>query len=297
MAPYCRGMSHQEVICKCYSCQNLPPGYGRLHRGLVDRPVPPFAPSQAIQGLRSTTANPLSSNLGLSIQQALDRAEQNLQSKTRGDFAWLETLSLHLFDKVLLPWMTFEDLDEAIFCRVLTGNVYLRFAKLPYGCWSRTSRAGLKYLRITIELSTSLIDQQCSRQEIVATMLHQMIHAYYLQCCGYRESGVEGTGHDLCHGTGFKKLLDLIQNLLGRPGDRRRDFPSLWGSVLYNGTRKARHVPGQSNCYEKEHCVHKVDVEQWGLDVRAAVQSSKSSSNITQTSSNGEFSNEDRNTL
>lgn len=175
-----------------------------------------------------------------------------------GKDSWQEVY----YAKLDLPFMVFDDLDKKLFRSMLRGNVYLTWANLPTGLHARTSRPNLHGRpRITIELNWHL---SRNRAATLGVLLHQMIHAYYLQCCGHKNKGVIGRGHDLCHKEEFYNLSRSIREHF-LPGETvvwdaaKNTFPRhTWISSRY-------YVPeaGCSNCYCKSTPTKKKDIDRW----------------------------------
>ncbi|MCJ1379952.1 hypothetical protein MMC17_003055 [Xylographa soralifera] len=116
-------------------------------------------------------------------------------------------------DKLTYPFDVFNNIDQALFSGVLKGNVFLKWEFLQRGICGRTSRAGFAASpRISIELSDNL--RRGPTSLILEALVHQMLHAYLLQCCGSREPNVEANGHDLAHDLEYSTLAYLIQKFL-----------------------------------------------------------------------------------
>ena len=127
------------------------------------------------------------------------------------------------------PYLVFDEIDEAVFGGVLKGNVHLRCdVNLPYGLAGMTSRFVREQCpRTIVDLSRDLIAEG-SRKRLVEVLLHQMIHAYLIQCCGYKRVDADGNGHDLGHGIEFSTVAFLIANAW--PGlEGTNPFPALLG--------------------------------------------------------------------
>ena len=116
-------------------------------------------------------------------------------------------------DKLTYPFEVFDHIDKALFSGVLKGNVFLKWELLQGGSSGRTSRAGFAASpRISIGLSNNL--RRGSPSLILEALVHQMLHAYLLQCCGYREPKAETNGHDLTHNLEYSTLAYLVQKYL-----------------------------------------------------------------------------------
>ena len=177
----------------------------------------------------------------------------------------LEPRTQHLYSCAELPFQVFNQLDKEIFRGTLKDNIYLMISKLPHSYPGVTSRHNRLGPRITIQLSQDLVDRGLHAC-LLAALLHQMIHAYLLQCCGHRNVGVPVAGYDLTHNIGFSSLLYAIQRRFKLPS--RFKFPSLWcpkATVLRtpNRRRKLPQEAGSSNCYIHESHISERDCEHW----------------------------------
>ncbi|KAI4109314.1 MAG: hypothetical protein LQ339_001814 [Xanthoria mediterranea] len=171
----------------------------------------------------------------------------------------------------LLPFKVFNELDREFFRSTLKGNVSLSWPRLKDGVLSQTTRAGHNgEPRNRIELSTVLL-KLGHRRYIFAELIHQMIHAYYLQCCGSSDQDSSGTGYDLGHGPAFLALLRCI----GQHCEPLRRFLSpdlqdpflghqyrLGQRSIHNGLL-AKQNAGMSSCYVQHFHANSVDVQDW----------------------------------
>lgn len=226
-----------------------------------DHPAPSFA---LLRQLQDKGAAPQSSPSCMELGEAFGLAHEALGNDKitavpcLGKASWQEVY----YAKLDLPFMVFDDLDRKLFRSMLRGNVYLTWASLPTGSHARTSRPNLNGRpRITIELNWQL---RRNRAATLGVLLHQMIHAYYLQCCGHKNKGVIGRGHDLRHKEEFYNLSCSIREHF-LPGESlvwdaaKNNFPRhTWISSRY-------YVPeaGCSNCYCKSITMKKRDLDQW----------------------------------
>lgn len=166
----------------------------------------------AIKVLKNADALPASSNLRLSTEEAFGRAHQAIEHYRRTKVACLVPSRRHLYPKQRLPFMVFDQLDRELFRSVLKGNVHLRWqADMPSGIYATTCHADPPTMRrITIILSEVLAT--APRVNILGALVHQMMHAYFLQCCGYQAQEGGSGGHDLCHGPEFRALFLTISH-------------------------------------------------------------------------------------
>ncbi|KAL8640084.1 MAG: hypothetical protein Q9228_002955 [Teloschistes exilis] len=204
-----------------------------------------------LTNLHSTTVSPKTRSLGLKPEEAFTLVDQALEGHRR-------------------TVMVFHELDKEFFRSMLSGNVSLGWSDLPQGVFSRTIRAGPnKKSRIRIELSSQLYWHR-SPQHILAALIHQMVHAYYLQCCGYRDPNSDGDGHDLCHERPFWALLQCIGEHLEPLRDilkedlevvSDKDHAKSRSCPCRSSSKESR--PGSSRCYEtKKHCSDE-DIQDW----------------------------------
>ena len=190
------------------------------------------------------------------------------------------------YAKLDLPFMVFDDLDKKLFRAVLKGNVYLTWARLPTGSHARTSRPNLHGRpRITIELNWHL---SRNRAATLGVLLHQMIHAYYLQCCGHKNKGVVGRGHDLRHKEEFYNLRRSIREHF-LPGESL-----VWDAAknLLPGQTcisSRYYVPeaGCSDCYCKSLPIKRRDIDQWRVSALALTIAKIARGDASQRSSSG----------
>ncbi|KAL8717013.1 MAG: hypothetical protein Q9225_005712 [Loekoesia sp. 1 TL-2023] len=214
--------------------------------------------------LQSITASPKDRTSGLSVEEAFTLAEKALEGRVR---KWIKCVfknsaPMTSAQKRKLPFQIFDELDKEFFRSVLKGNVSLGWLELPSGILSRTIRAGQKRNpRIRIELSP-LLGLDGTRCDVLAALIHQMVHAYYLQCCGYRDRGFGGKGHDLEHEQPFHALLKCVSEHCEPL--RQHLSADLWASRRYNrGQRPCDPASGISSCYNRDTRFNSIDIEDW----------------------------------
>ena len=143
------------------------------------------------------------------------------------------------FNGESLPFQLFNDVDAKVFAGALRGNVMLRWAQLPYGLLGMTTQPGKRSNpRILIELSGNLLLAR-SKETILRVLLHQMTHAYFVQCCGYDYAYERGKDVSLAHNLPFSALLAVIQRLIvGIPFN----IPSEFGTSFGYWPRQSRNM-------------------------------------------------------
>ena len=161
--------------------------------------------------LQNATIKPARDAHKLQHQEAIKLVEHS----TSAYFTKLEQTSSLITDircgRSDLPFYVFNEIDAALFAGVLKGNVYLKWAPLPTALFGRTIRAGRGASpRIAIELAEHVLARGAP-EEIVEVLVHQMIHAFLLQCCGHKNHDVSGNGHDLRHGLEFSTIAYIFQ--------------------------------------------------------------------------------------
>ena len=238
--------------------------------------------------LRDAGLRPVREPHGFTQEQAIKLAlESGKECKSSGkEIRW--TMQEQVQNYSELPFLLFNDIDATLFSGVLKGNVYLTWARLPHGLSGMTTRPGRGCCpRTTIELSQDL-QLVISPEDLVSTLLHQMIHAYLLQCCGHKNVDVAGTGHDLMHKLDFSAIATIMQKRLVPSSSL--EYPATWGCAASrprrHDLRGGRHAPhkalrppsieaGSSNCDARQHGYHFADCRTLCMHVKAATPSPK----------------------
>ena len=111
------------------------------------------------------------------------------------------------------PFLLFDCLDRNLFQGMLNGMVYLKWRPLSDNAPGITSARDVKDPRICIELNTRpFTERGASLDELLDALVHQMIHAYFLVCCGKQGKSAEQDGRllDALH---FGILMYTIQDI------------------------------------------------------------------------------------
>ncbi|KAI4086152.1 MAG: hypothetical protein LQ344_007804 [Seirophora lacunosa] len=224
--------------------------------------------------LQSITASPANPCLQISMGEAYILAEKALKDHNRASIDRFHTgTRMTAIAMENLPFQVFDELDAEFFRSVLKGNVSLGWKELAHGMLSRTCRASRKSNpRIRILLSPRLV-RSGSPFDVFAALIHQMIHAYYLQCCGFRDRGHTGEGHDLGHDQAFQALLECIREhctVLKKDLSKALSTP---GSSKKAVSQKP--IPGTSCCYGQKKRLNQVDVQNWRDAAAAKTKSPK----------------------
>jgi hypothetical protein len=125
-----------------------------------------------------------------------------------------------------IPYRIFDRLNDTLFAGYLKNTVYLSSSSLG------PSVSGATYTqnwgpvtsvpRISIILNSDVLNYARSR-DIVALLIHQMIHAYFLVACGPQKEDQVSYGR-LSHGYHFGKIMSCIKTLSAAHG---RELTSL----------------------------------------------------------------------
>ncbi|KAF2161357.1 hypothetical protein M409DRAFT_28092 [Zasmidium cellare ATCC 36951] len=112
------------------------------------------------------------------------------------------------------PFEIFDHLDTALFGSKLRTMVYLRWkphASCSTGTTSGPNVAGAP--RITIELNSTAFDGfDADIDDLLEALIHQMIHAFFLVCCGVQKTGDKQDGR-LMDGVHFGVILLTIKDI------------------------------------------------------------------------------------
>ncbi|KAK3058989.1 hypothetical protein LTR09_000555 [Extremus antarcticus] len=170
-----------------------------------------------------------------------ERAARELQDKTverPGDLGWPpefatawcyrfvadnETEIVDAIDRIRgmdtpkkdLPYLIFNWLDKVLFDGKLHGSVHLEWKDLTSAACGRTSASNVVpgIARVSIELnSLPFRESRCSTDAILDVLIHQMIHAFFLVCCGAQPTEEKSDGR-LSDGVQFGVILDTIQEI------------------------------------------------------------------------------------
>lgn len=118
------------------------------------------------------------------------------------------------------PFEIFDHLDNALFGSKLRTMVYLRWkphASCTTGTTSGPNVAGAP--RITIELnSTNFEGFDADIDDLLEALIHQMIHAFFLVCCGVQKPGDKQDGR-LMDGVHFGVVLLTIKDITRQCAD------------------------------------------------------------------------------
>jgi hypothetical protein len=166
-------------------------------------------------------------NLGWNIDWAVAYLVDHLE-KTRNDAAEglrtirikAATLSREGLDPEDIIYKTFNRLDATLFKGHLKDAVYLSTLPLPPSLSGATYNANWGpdpgVTRISIVLNSGLLEYARAR-DVVALLIHQMIHAYFLVACGPQKENEVEYGR-LAHGKHFGQILTTIKDISATHG-------------------------------------------------------------------------------
>ncbi|KAH5720572.1 hypothetical protein HBI20_106070 [Parastagonospora nodorum] len=161
------------------------------------------------------------------------------------------------------PYRIFNKLDEVLFAGHLKNAVYLESDNL--GCdvsgatytqsWGRVTEVK----RMSIILNQDVLDF-VTAGDIVAILIHHMIHAYFLVACGPQKEDELDYGR-LAHGFHFGKLMTAIKELSAAHGKEHTtlEFGHDIGEYPYFSDgyyRPRRRNPDEQEDRDKWYCTH-----------------------------------------
>ena len=145
------------------------------------------------------------------------------------------------------PYVIFDYLDKALFGGKLKDMVYLRWKSQASYAYGTTSAPGVVpgIPRICIDLNREPFEGgDGDLEDLLDAMIHQMIHAFFLVCCGAQPKGAKQDGR-LADGLHFGVLLHTIRDISRQCQDGALSL------IFYaSNRRKAQEPHGQNtNAY------------------------------------------------
>lgn len=111
------------------------------------------------------------------------------------------------------PFLIFDSLDRNLFQGKLKGMVYLKWRSLSDNAPGVTSAPGIRDTRICVELNVRPFEEKdADFEDLLDALIHQMIHAYFLVCCGACDKQGKADGR-LLDGLHFGVLLSTIKEI------------------------------------------------------------------------------------
>jgi len=253
-----------------YQHDSEPDSYYRQSPLRVPRPLPAVAVRLQDPRLRCEK------NLGWSIDWAVAFIVEFLDKKNSPDAAaHLKSIRIRAANIERngrlkdIPYRIFNKLDELLFAGHLKNAIFLDIRHLDSEVSGATHSQGWsldpKVKRASIILNGDLLQRARSR-DIVAVLIHHMIHAYFLIACGPQDQKEVEYGR-LSHGLHFGKIMATIKSLSAVHGNplNALDFGhTLGGSFSFyddydhlQRKRSPRHE-GKDKWY-CSHCFFDVD--------------------------------------
>ena len=190
-------------------------------------------------------------DLGLQEGEAARLALEGLE-KLRGSDAYRLSLVPATYSLQQLQSL-FQNLDKYLFRGVLKESVCFCFSSnLSPSIHGSTAALGVFGNQIVITLNSELT-RQPSHLPLVASLIHQMTHAYLLVCCGYGDSHAEDQRHDLRHGLAFSSIVHTIQDLL--VDNARISLPDLFfcRAVVWQSAHRPHYRHGRISLHSYCH--------------------------------------------
>jgi len=112
------------------------------------------------------------------------------------------------------PFLIFDSFDRTIFQGKLKGMVYLKWRTLSDNSPGVTSAPDVKDPRICIELNIRPYEERgADLDDLLDALIHQMIHAYFLVCCGKQTKSSTTQDGRLMDGVSFGVLMYTIKEI------------------------------------------------------------------------------------
>lgn len=111
------------------------------------------------------------------------------------------------------PFLIFDSLDRNLFQGKLNGMVFMKWRSMSDNSPGVTSAPGIRDRRICIELNTRPFEERdADLEDLLDALIHHMIHAYFLVCCGAPDKKKSDDGR-LLDGLHFGVLLSTIKEI------------------------------------------------------------------------------------
>ncbi|KAI4665526.1 uncharacterized protein J4E78_002988 [Alternaria triticimaculans] len=158
-----------------------------------------------------------------------------------------------------IPHRVFNKLDEVLFAGHLKNAVFLDFDTLGTDVSGATYTHRLgpnpEVKRISIVLNLDALEY-AKAKDIVAVLIHHMIHAYLLVACGAQKEDEVDYGR-LDHGVHFGKIMFTIKKLSAVHG--RKLSPLNYG----HGSSNIRYIAEEYYSPRRREVVEREDRERW----------------------------------
>ncbi|CAI6310888.1 unnamed protein product [Periconia digitata] len=154
-----------------------------------------------------------------------------------------------------IPFHLFHKLDQTLFAGHLKKAVYVDIQDLGHEVSGATFSQGCspdpEIRRVSIILNHRLL-KDVGSQDIIATLIHHMIHAYFLIACGPEQEKEVHYGR-LGHGLAFAKIMTTIKKISAAEGRplQSLDFGHPFERLQYFGPRPPRRFSRSQTADEK----------------------------------------------
>jgi hypothetical protein len=167
----------------------------------------------------------------------------------------------------------FNRLDQLLFAGHLKNAVYLNASHLGTDVSGATFTHGhgpnARVKRISIFLNSFLLQHARSR-DIIASLIHQMIHAYFLVTCGPQDEKEEGYGR-LAHGLHFGKVMNTLKKLSSAKGkplplgfEHHLGRHSYYDDYYAHRPRRQRNGKWfSSHCHAHVEAIPEKEIDEW----------------------------------
>ncbi|KAF2705952.1 hypothetical protein K504DRAFT_350360, partial [Pleomassaria siparia CBS 279.74] len=172
-----------------------------------------------------------------------------------------------------VAYRIFNRLDRILFAGHLKSAVYLSYANLGSEVSGATFTHGHgpnpRVKRISIVLN-SFLHQHAKPRDVIASLVHQMIHAFFLVACGPQDEKETGYGR-LDHGLHFGKVMETIKTLSGAkikplPLDFGHSLGPHYDDYYAPPHRRRRTCNGKwysSHCHAHVEAIGENDINEW----------------------------------
>jgi hypothetical protein len=153
-------------------------------------------------------------DLGWTLEYATAYCYKHLNSNRPGIVDTIDTARQAPLCKKA-PFLIFDSFDRTMFQGKLKGMVYLKWRTLSDNSPGVTSAPDVRDSRVCIELNIGPYEERgADLDDLLDALIHQMIHAYFLICCGRQTKGTTQDGR-LLDATQFGVLMYTIKEISG----------------------------------------------------------------------------------
>lgn len=151
-------------------------------------------------------------DLGWTLEYATAYCYKHLNSNRPGIVDTIDTARQAPLCKKA-PFLIFDSFDRTMFQGKLKGMVYLKWRSLSDNSPGVTSAPDVRDPRICIELNIRPFEERgADIEDLLDALIHQMIHAYFLVCCGKQSKSTTSDGR-LMDAVNFGVLMYTIKEI------------------------------------------------------------------------------------